>query len=84
LNNKDRINREPLGDIIFTNNNHPLAGCFHSVAEFHDWISIEVKTGIQHNQPGIAISEIQDLYRSGMPDDAEVVFTYADFTQATS
>ncbi|KAF3490864.1 uncharacterized protein GIQ15_00381 [Arthroderma uncinatum] len=72
------INREPLGDIVFTSNNCPPAGPFLSVAQFHDWMEIVIKTGIRHHWPGKELSEIPDPYRNSMPDDAEVVFTHAD------
>ncbi|KAK3938006.1 kinase-like domain-containing protein [Diplogelasinospora grovesii] len=72
------INREPLGDIVFTNQNRPPAGPFHSVAQFHDWISIVIKTGVRHHWTGMELDQIPDPYRNGMPDEAEVVFTHAD------
>jgi aminoglycoside phosphotransferase (APT) family kinase protein len=37
-----------------------------------------MKLPIQRHWPGKDISEIPDPYRSGMPDDAEVVFTHSD------
>lgn len=75
---KGHINREPLGDIVFTNENRPPAGPFSSVAQFHDWMAMVIKSGVRHHWPGKELSEIPDPYRSGMPDDAEVVFTHAD------
>lgn len=72
------VNREPLGDIVFTNENRPPAGPFQSVAEFHDWLSLQIRTGVEAHWPGKQPWEIPDPYRDGMPDDAEVVFTHAD------
>ncbi|KAM5466995.1 hypothetical protein MauCBS54593_005615 [Microsporum audouinii] len=72
------INRDPLGDIVFTNENRPPAGPFLSVAQFHDWIATVLKLCIRQNWPGKKLSEIPDPYRSSLPDDAQVVFTHAD------
>ncbi|EFR03524.1 phosphotransferase enzyme family protein [Nannizzia gypsea CBS 118893] len=47
------INREPLGDIVFTNANYPPAGPFLSVTQFHDWMARVTKIGIQHHWDGI-------------------------------
>lgn len=72
------MNREPLGDIMFTNESRPPAEPFSSVAEFHDWISNTIKEGIRQHWSGRELSQIPDPYRNGLPDDAEVVFTHAD------
>lgn len=72
------VNREPLGDIVFTNENRPPAGPFATVAEFHDWMSNTVKSTVRHHHPGKELSEIPDPYRGAMPDDWAVVFTHAD------
>ncbi|KAM7212945.1 phosphotransferase enzyme family protein [Rhypophila decipiens] len=72
------VNREPLGDIVFTNENRPPAGPFQSVAEFHEWLSLQIRTGLEAHWPGKQPWEIPDPYRDGLPDDAEVVFTHAD------
>lgn len=72
------VNREPLGDIVFTDENLPPAGPFPSVAEFHEWLSLQIRTRARAHWPGKQPWEIPDPYRDGMPDDAEVVFTHAD------
>ncbi|KAI5858267.1 phosphotransferase enzyme family protein [Durotheca rogersii] len=72
------VNREPLGDIVFTNENRPPAGPFQSVAEFHDWLSLQTGTGLEAHWPGKQPWEIPDPYRDGLPDNAAVVFTHAD------
>jgi hypothetical protein len=68
---------------MFTNENRPPAGPFGSVAEFHDWISWANKLPLRCHWPGKELSEIPDPYRSGLPDDAEVVFTHADLHPST-
>ncbi|KAK3329875.1 hypothetical protein B0H66DRAFT_634994 [Apodospora peruviana] len=72
------VNREPLGNIIFTNEIRPSAGPFQSVAEFHDWLSLQIRTGKEAHWPGKQPWEIPDPYRDGISDDAAVVFTHAD------
>ncbi|EFE43102.1 hypothetical protein TRV_02107 [Trichophyton verrucosum HKI 0517] len=73
------VNREPLGDIIFTSGNLPPAGPFYSVTELHDWISTVLKMKVQpYHWQGKELSEIPDPYRSRLPDDAKVVFTHGD------
>ncbi|KAK4206313.1 kinase-like domain-containing protein [Rhypophila decipiens] len=73
------VNREPLGDIIFTDNEtRPPAGPFQSVAEFHDWLSLQIRTGLEVHWPGKQPCEIPDPYRDGLPDDAAVTFTHGD------
>ncbi|EGE05001.1 phosphotransferase enzyme family protein [Trichophyton equinum CBS 127.97] len=72
------INREPLGDVIFTNARLPPAGPFNSVVQLHDWLTMAIKTRIRPLWPGKELSEIPDPYRSRLPDDAKVVFTHSD------
>ncbi|KAK3290383.1 kinase-like domain-containing protein [Chaetomium fimeti] len=74
-----RINYQPLSDIIFeTPRNDPPGGPFHSVAEFHDWMSILIRTGFEQHWPGKKPSELPDPCRERLPDDAPVVFTHGD------
>ncbi|OAL72012.1 hypothetical protein A7D00_4044 [Trichophyton violaceum] len=72
------INREPLGDVIFTNARLPPTGPFNSVAQLHDWLTMAIKTRIRPLWSGKELSEIPDPYRSMLPDDAKVVFTHSD------
>jgi hypothetical protein len=72
------INREPFGDVVFTNTTQPPAGPFSSVAELHDWLSAMTKRGKEQHWPGINSSEIPDPFRQELPDDAAVVLTHAD------
>ncbi|KKZ62391.1 hypothetical protein EMCG_03218 [[Emmonsia] crescens] len=72
------INREPLGDIIFTNENRPPAGPFRSAAQFHDWIATILKLCVRQHWPGKELSEIPDPYRNSLSDDTEVIFTHGD------
>ncbi|GBF61798.1 hypothetical protein TMEN_4316 [Trichophyton mentagrophytes] len=72
------INREPLGDVIFTNARLPPAGPFNSVVQPHDWLTMAIKTRIRPLWPGKELSEIPDPYRSRLPDDAKVDFTHSD------
>lgn len=61
-----------------TNPNRPVAGPFGSVAEFHDWLSLTIRTGLERHWPAKEPSEIPDPMRSGLPDGAGVVLTHAD------
>ncbi|KAK4461562.1 phosphotransferase enzyme family protein [Cladorrhinum samala] len=72
------VNGEPLGDTVFTNECRPPAGPFKSVAEFHDWLSWQIRAQARQHWPGKEVLEIPDPYRSKIPDDAQVVFTHAD------
>ncbi|KAK4043323.1 hypothetical protein C8A01DRAFT_32643 [Parachaetomium inaequale] len=73
------INHQPPSDVIFeSSRNNPLGGPFHSVAEFHDWLSILIRTGLEQHWPGKKPSEIPDPYRESLPDDAPVVLTHGD------
>ncbi|ROT42204.1 phosphotransferase enzyme family protein [Sodiomyces alkalinus F11] len=72
------INYEPLGCISFMNGTRPPAGPFNSVAEFHDWMSLMTKAGMEHNWPGYTTEEIPDPLRKELPDDSPVVFTHDD------
>ncbi|KAK4129880.1 kinase-like protein [Trichocladium antarcticum] len=74
-----RLNRQPPSDIIFESpRNNPPGGPFHSVAEFHDWLSILIRTGLEQHWPGKKPSEIPDPGREHLPDDAPVVLTHGD------
>ncbi|KAK4198397.1 phosphotransferase enzyme family protein [Triangularia verruculosa] len=76
------INGEPLGDTVFTNECRPPAGPFKSVAKLHDWMSWQIRAQARRHWPGKEVLEIPDPYRSGMPDNAEVVFTHGDLHRA--
>ncbi|KAK4173100.1 phosphotransferase enzyme family protein, partial [Triangularia setosa] len=77
------INREPLGNIVFTNECRPPAGPFKSVAEFHDWMSGRLEPQARRRWPGKEVLEIPDPYRSGMSDNAKVVFAHGDLHRAS-
>ncbi|KAH8663425.1 kinase-like domain-containing protein [Tricladium varicosporioides] len=70
------INRQPLLDIIFTNNKKPSAGPFTSVKEFHDWLSYLTKEGKEIHWPDP--SQIPDPFRHLLPDNSTITFTHAD------
>ncbi|KAK3292822.1 kinase-like domain-containing protein [Chaetomium fimeti] len=72
------VNREPLGDIAFTDGVRPSAGPFQSVAEFHEWMSFQTRIRFEPKFPGKLPWEIIDPWRDGLPDEAAAVFTHAD------
>jgi hypothetical protein len=76
---KGHLNHQPPSDIIFDSpRNNPPGGPFNSVAEFHDWLSILIRTGLEQHWPGKKPSEIPEPYRECLPDDAPVVLTHGD------
>lgn len=51
---KGCLNYQPPSDIIFESaRNNPPGGPFHSVVEFHDWLSILIRTGLEQHWPGL-------------------------------
>ncbi|ELR04301.1 hypothetical protein VC83_06017 [Pseudogymnoascus destructans] len=70
------INRQPLLDIVFTDDTKPSAGPFASVKEFHDWLSYLTKQGKEIHWPDP--SQIPDPFRHLLPDNSPITFTHAD------
>jgi aminoglycoside phosphotransferase len=76
---KGTLGQQPPTDIIFDcPQNNPPGGPFHSVTEFHDWLSLLIRPGFEHHWPGKKPSEIPDPYRESLPDAAPVVLTHGD------
>jgi hypothetical protein len=73
---KGHINRQPLLDIVFTDNTKPPAGPFSSVKEFHDWLSYLTKRGKEPYWPDPSI--IPDPFRELLPDNSFITFTHSD------
>jgi hypothetical protein len=65
--------RTPLQDIALPVDVLPSAGPFPSVKEFHDWFSFLYRRNLSNPN-----TYPQDPYRSGLPDDAQIVFTHGD------
>jgi hypothetical protein len=70
------INRQPLLDIVFTDNTKLPAGPFSSVKEFHDWLSYLTKRGKEVHWPDPLL--IPDPFRELLPDNSLVIFTHGD------
>lgn len=70
------VNRQPLLDIMFTDETKPLAGPFSSVKEFHDWLSFLTKRGLEMHWPDPSL--IPDPFRDSLPDNSPITFTHAD------
>jgi thiamine kinase-like enzyme len=70
------INRQPLLDIVFTDNTKPPAGPFASVKEFPDWLSYLTKRGKEIHWPDPSL--IPDPFRDLLPDDSPITFTHDD------
>ncbi|TVY19330.1 hypothetical protein LARI1_G002348 [Lachnellula arida] len=71
-----QVNRQPLLDIMFTDETKPPAGPFSSVKEFHDWLSFLTKRGLEMHWPDPSL--IPDPYRDSLPDNSPITFTHAD------
>jgi len=65
--------RTPLQDITFPVDVLPNSGPFPSVKEFHDWFSSLYRRKLTNPN-----AYPQDPYRSGLPDDAQIVLTHGD------
>ncbi|KAH7377535.1 kinase-like domain-containing protein [Cadophora sp. MPI-SDFR-AT-0126] len=70
------INRQPLLDIMFTDDTKPPAGPFSSVKEFHDWLSFLTRRGLEMHWPDPSL--VPDPFRDSLPDDSRITFTHAD------
>ncbi|KAI0116738.1 hypothetical protein F4814DRAFT_447743 [Daldinia grandis] len=70
------INRQPLLDIMFTDETKPSAGPFSSVKKFHDWLSFLTKRGLEIHWPHPSL--IPDSFRDSLPDNSLITFTHAD------
>ncbi|KAH9209329.1 kinase-like domain-containing protein [Leptodontidium sp. 2 PMI_412] len=70
------INRQPLLDIMFTDDAKPPAGPFSSVSEFHNWLSFLIRRGVEKHWPDPSL--IPDPFRDSLPDDSPITFTHAD------
>lgn len=75
---KGRIDRSPLFDIALENSERPRPGPFTAVSQFHDWLSITIRTGFEVHWPGKKPEEIPDPYREQVPDSATITFTHSD------